>query len=78
MAMQWNKAAVNSESGQNSFPVAQLSIFNFAVWSRTGGTSYIYVQGGKENHSNASNLVGGFNPSPVSTASAPFNLAELE
>lgn len=65
--------SVNSESGQNAFSVAQLSIFNFAVWSRTGST-YIYVQGEQEGVKCFQLTSAGFDTSPVSTASSsvPF------
>jgi hypothetical protein len=65
--------SVNSESGQNAFPVAQLSIFNFAVWSRTG-SAYVYVQGEKEGVKCFQLTSAGFDTSPVSTASfsVPF------
>jgi uncharacterized protein (TIGR03437 family) len=61
--------SVNSESGQSAFSVARFSIFNFAVWSRTGST-YIYVQGEREGVKCFQLTSAGFDTSPVSMASA--------
>ena len=68
--------SVNSESGQNAFSVAQLSIFNFAVWSRTRST-YIFVQGEKEGVKCFQLTSAGFDPSPVSTASSPVPFGRI-
>lgn len=57
----------NSNSAQYIFDVSRGSIFNVAVWSRPGNP-YIYLQGSKE-PVQCYQLVGGFNPSPVSATS---------
>jgi uncharacterized protein (TIGR03437 family) len=68
--------SVNSESGQTAFSVAQFSIFNFAVWSRTGNT-YVYVQGEGEGVKCFQLTGAGFDTSPISTASAPVRYGRV-
>jgi hypothetical protein len=68
--------SANSESGQNAFSVAQFSIFNFAVWSRTGST-YVYVQGEEEGVKCFQLTSAGFDTSPVSMASSAVRFGRI-
>jgi hypothetical protein len=62
-------AGYGSASGvQNIFAVSPGSIFNLAIWNRSGST-YVYTQGEREGVKCFQLNGAGFDPSPVSMAS---------